>query len=351
MRRKLQVFISSTYDDMLEERKNAVEAILQSNHIPTGMELFTSGDDSQIEIIKRWIDDADVFLLILGGRYGSIEKKTKKSFVQLEYEYAVEQKKQIFTIVLNDQEGFDKKKKLLGADALEQVYSDQYNEFRRLITEQKITRFYNTPEELKPHIILKLQEIEGLPGNHGWISYKELESVEELSVQYAMLTMLTNDIKKLISLSSSAAPEIFYTKLIEGKSIYDEKVKMYRMNPNLPNSLVWGSIEGDYGGEEREYYFVGEVSRLGISGIFQSKSKSDYEMGMFNLMSTKIERKIVYQGKTAFVSRINGSDFQKSPYIWAEEIVGVDFLSKLKPEFKRHFMKILKPIKRKPRKQ
>ncbi|HYI02988.1 DUF4062 domain-containing protein [Hyalangium sp.] len=68
MKRKLQVFISSTYIDLKEERQSAVEAILESGHIPAGMELFAAGDKSQLETIRRWIDDSDVYLLILGGR-------------------------------------------------------------------------------------------------------------------------------------------------------------------------------------------------------------------------------------------------------------------------------------------
>jgi Domain of unknown function (DUF4062) len=55
-----------------KERQAAVEAILTAGHIPAGMELFTAGDESQMEVIKRWIAESDVFLLILGGRYGSL---------------------------------------------------------------------------------------------------------------------------------------------------------------------------------------------------------------------------------------------------------------------------------------
>jgi hypothetical protein len=69
MKKKLQVFISSTYTDLQDERQAAVEAILRAGHIPAGMELFAAGDTSQMEVIRRWIDDSDVFLLILGGRY------------------------------------------------------------------------------------------------------------------------------------------------------------------------------------------------------------------------------------------------------------------------------------------
>ena len=50
MKKKLQVFISSTYTDLLAERQAAVEATLSSGHIPAGMELFAVGDESQINI-------------------------------------------------------------------------------------------------------------------------------------------------------------------------------------------------------------------------------------------------------------------------------------------------------------
>jgi hypothetical protein len=52
MKKKLQVFISSTYKDLRDERQAAVSAILKAGHIPAGMELFTSGDESQMETIK-----------------------------------------------------------------------------------------------------------------------------------------------------------------------------------------------------------------------------------------------------------------------------------------------------------
>jgi len=96
MKRKLQVFVSSTYNDLREERQAAVQAILKAGHIPAGMELFTAGDRSQLEIIKNWIDDSDVFMLILGGRYGSIEPKSGKSYIEVEYGYAEELEKPLF---------------------------------------------------------------------------------------------------------------------------------------------------------------------------------------------------------------------------------------------------------------
>src|SRR5436305_11172698 len=100
--KKLQVFVSSTYADMKAERQAAVEAILQAGHIPAGMELFAAGSESQLEVIRRWIDDSDVFMLILGGRYGTVEKKSGKSYVELEYDYAVEKGKPHFAATIHE---------------------------------------------------------------------------------------------------------------------------------------------------------------------------------------------------------------------------------------------------------
>lgn len=49
--KKLQVFVSSTYTDLKEERQAAVEAILATGNIPAGMELFTAGNLSQMAVI------------------------------------------------------------------------------------------------------------------------------------------------------------------------------------------------------------------------------------------------------------------------------------------------------------
>ncbi|GEM_PF-298890 len=100
MDRRLQVFVSSTYTDLIAERQAAVGAILKAGHIPAGMELFTAGDQGQMDIIRQWIDESDVYMLILGGRYGSIEPTSGRSYTELEFDYAVSQSKPLFAVVM-----------------------------------------------------------------------------------------------------------------------------------------------------------------------------------------------------------------------------------------------------------
>ena len=133
MNKKLQVFVSSTYTDLKEERQAAVEAILDAGHIPAGMELFKAGNESQLKTIYKWIDESDVYMLILGGRYGSIEAKSGKSYTQLEYEYALSKDIPVFAVVLSNLFLAQKITNLGLKNATEQIAPDKYQTFKALV--------------------------------------------------------------------------------------------------------------------------------------------------------------------------------------------------------------------------
>ncbi|MFL9939988.1 DUF4062 domain-containing protein [Paraburkholderia graminis] len=133
MDKKYQVFISSTFTDMKDERQAAVMAILDAGHIPAGMELFAAADQKQMNIIEKWIDQSDIFMLILGGRYGSIDPDSRKSYIQLEYEYAVKTQKPFFALYLTDT-ALDEKVSRQGRSVIEQDDSKAYKQFRTLVT-------------------------------------------------------------------------------------------------------------------------------------------------------------------------------------------------------------------------
>jgi hypothetical protein len=53
MQKKYQVFISSTYRDLIEERQEVSKSVLDLGHIPAGMETFFSADEEQFSYIKK----------------------------------------------------------------------------------------------------------------------------------------------------------------------------------------------------------------------------------------------------------------------------------------------------------
>ncbi|MGK7885389.1 MAG: DUF4062 domain-containing protein [Crocosphaera sp.] len=165
--KRLQVFVSSTYLDLIEERQAAVQAILEAKHIPAGMELFTAGDQSQWEVIKHWIDQSDVYLLILGGRYGSIDKETGKSYTHLEYEYALEKSIPVFSCVLRDPDKRAKEKEDF-TKYIERDNFTKYKEFKNLV-QSKIVKYWENSEQIKTSIILTLNEFEKRNNLIGWV--------------------------------------------------------------------------------------------------------------------------------------------------------------------------------------
>lgn len=74
MDKRYQVFISSTFEDLKEERQAVSKAVLELNHMPAGMELFPASDDKAWQLIKEVIDASDYYVLIIGGRYGSLDE-------------------------------------------------------------------------------------------------------------------------------------------------------------------------------------------------------------------------------------------------------------------------------------
>src|ERR1051325_1859628 len=146
-KKKLQVFVSSTYSDLRRERQAAVEAILSAGHIPAGMELFAAGDESQLQVIRRWIDESDVFMLILGGRYGSIDPSSGRSYVHLEYEYAVERAQPLFAVVI-DADYIEDRVRQMGTAAVETEHAQSLRDFRALV-QTRMVRFWRDPRDIK----------------------------------------------------------------------------------------------------------------------------------------------------------------------------------------------------------
>lgn len=99
---KYQVFISSTYSDLVEERKQILEVLLMADCIPAGMENFVATDDEQFNVIKKVIDLCDYYILIIGRRYGSINENTKISYTEMEYDYAISKNIPVLVFALDE---------------------------------------------------------------------------------------------------------------------------------------------------------------------------------------------------------------------------------------------------------
>ena len=87
--KRYQIFISSTYNDLIEERQSVIKAILSLYHFPIGMEMFHADSEEQWVQIKNTIDVSDYYLLIMGRKCGTLILNEGISFTEKEYNYAI----------------------------------------------------------------------------------------------------------------------------------------------------------------------------------------------------------------------------------------------------------------------
>lgn len=194
MKRKLQVFVSSTFQDLIEERQAAVSAILKAGHIPAGMELFTSGDKSQMDTIKKWIDESDVYMLVLGGRYGSLEPSSGVSYTELEYDYAVEQEKPLFSVVINEG-ALEAKVKEHGTGVMEKENPKQLKMFREKVL-SNISSFFDDHKDIKLCVHESMSDFATNRELKGWVSADEVTSTQPLLDEIGRLSKENDALKE-----------------------------------------------------------------------------------------------------------------------------------------------------------
>ena len=101
MRKKLYTaFLSSNYSELKEERTIAIGKLLDADFFPVTMEHFVVASTDGFKDICELIDDSDVFILLLGTRYGSRDKRDNKSWTEKEFEYARKNDKKMLIIKL-----------------------------------------------------------------------------------------------------------------------------------------------------------------------------------------------------------------------------------------------------------
>lgn len=233
--KRYQVFVSSTFVDLKEERAKVMHTLLGMDCIPAGMELFPALDDEQLNFIKRVIDDCDYYLIIIGGRYGS-RAEDGLSFTEKEYDYALEKGMKVVALV-HGEPGELPKKHTESDPAAEAALQ----EFREKVKKGRLVKFWNNANELPGLVALgMLATIKAFPAQ-GWIRGDRVAS-EDLLAENIQLR------KKVDELEAAAKPR--RSEGLTGIALagLDEtfvlEAKSYSINGDYDISveMTWGKI-------------------------------------------------------------------------------------------------------------
>ncbi|MGW4521879.1 DUF4062 domain-containing protein [Amycolatopsis sp. NPDC004378] len=298
---RYQVFISSTYTDLIEERQALISTLLQLRALPAGMELFPAADDEAWELIKRVIDESDYYLLVIGGRYGSTDSDGV-SYTEKEYDYATAQGKPVMAFLhkspadlpMRNSEGDPEARELL-------------QKFRKKVEVAKHVKFWSNAEELSGKVALSYTSFTSRYPAVGWVRGGAGDSAETLAKLAAAQD-------KIAALESEIKHDAFQPPVgAAGLADEDEYIEL-----TLPARMRIRNLAGNSG--------LSDYQKIVGSG---SMTWNEILFGLGPLMLDEAMQSQLQVRFNQEVSRLNKEDVLEQAIMWAEEKIPKSKLRKV----------------------
>lgn len=282
MNKRYQVFVSSTYADLREERSRVIQTLMEMDCIPSGMELFPAADEDQFEFIKKVIDDCDYYLLIIGGRYGSTTSEGV-SYTEKEYEYAISKGLKVIALLHQEPDSIP-----VGKTDKDAELAKRLEEFRTKVQQGRLVKYWKTADELPGIVSLSLSKtIKTYPAD-GWVrgnaaaSTEVLEEINELRKKNSELQA---------ALNSAASSQASVVQNIAGLDV---------------KFGLSGTYQTEYGGHHYQW-----ASSLTFGEMFALISPHLIEHPSDGLVQIRLAKAILSaQGKKSYSAKIEDQQFQ-----------------------------------------
>lgn len=145
----MKIFLSSTYNNLIEERAAAIEIIERIGEAYAMEKFYASNHRSKDECIKK-LRECDLMILILGNKLGSIDEETGFSITELEYRTAVElDLPRLVFVKLNENGEWD-------SAEIDEERQQKHTAFKSVVERERLRRGFKNSEELKIEILLSI---------------------------------------------------------------------------------------------------------------------------------------------------------------------------------------------------
>ncbi|MHC3771823.1 DUF4062 domain-containing protein [Pantoea agglomerans] len=191
MDKRYQVFVSSTFKDLEQERSAVIQTLMEMDCIPAGMELFPAIDEQQWEFIKKIIDDCDYYLLIIAGRYGTTTSEGK-SYTEMEFDYAIEKGKRAVVLVHSDLASLP-----IGKSEPDPIARQKLDDFIKRATNGRLMKTWSNADDLAGKVSVSLQKTIKTYPAIGWVRADKITNNEALS-DLMDLTKENENLKKAL---------------------------------------------------------------------------------------------------------------------------------------------------------
>lgn len=199
MDKRYQVFVSSTYEDLKNEREAVFQTLMKMDCMPAGMELFPAADEEQLEYIKRVIDDSDYYLLIIGGRYGSTTVDGI-SYTELEYDYATSKGLKVLAMLHGAPDEI-----VVGKTDKDSSLTERLNTFRRKAQQNRLVSYWKDQNELRSQVVLGMHNMIRRFPAVGWVRANRVGS-EDLLLEINELRKANAELANRVRESEPSTP-------------------------------------------------------------------------------------------------------------------------------------------------
>ncbi len=170
--KKYQVFVSATCDDLREERQRLMEALLASGCIPVGMDLCPrNASAEQWNSVKALIDDCDYYLILIGGRYGTLAP-TGISYTHREFIYAQTRRKPMASLIHEHPEGLVAERRERTAEGVARL-----RDFKDLVARGSLVRQWSQTDDLKGGVQRLLAQLVKTHPAPGWVRASQVANL------------------------------------------------------------------------------------------------------------------------------------------------------------------------------
>jgi len=247
MDKRFQVFVSSTYHDLTEERNEVMQALLELECMPAGMELFPASNDTQWNWIKKVIDESDYYIVIIGGKYGTISEETRLSYTEMEYRYAVEKDIPVIGFLNNDISKLPSEK-----CEIEPERRDKLEDFMEIV-KKKLCKYYSNPSDLGAKVSRSLTQLKKQFPAIGWVKANEVND-SNYSDEILQLRNMNEKLKREIENLTNKPPEdtlifqsgndMFSVDFLFTRSKLNEETNRYRKykQENCSVDISWDDL-------------------------------------------------------------------------------------------------------------
>lgn len=171
MEKKFTYFISSTFRDLIEERKAVANYVLKIDEIPIGMEQFGAIDTTQWDHITRLIDTSDYFILIIAGSYGTIDETDpdRLSYTHKEFRYAREKGIPIIGVIHRTPQILSQEFSERDPERIQKLAA-----FRTEVSTSRLVAYYTDRAELQVEIAASITKGKSYFVRPGWVRSDKL---------------------------------------------------------------------------------------------------------------------------------------------------------------------------------